>query len=168
MDIKKLNIKIPDFIKKYKFVLLILLIGIALMLIPGTKKTESKENTIESIVQKENTTQKELESILEMIYGAGKVKVMLQERSGEEKIYQVNEDTSSSDTSSKKEIDTIILTDSNRNEVGLIKQINPPQYLGAVILCQGADDPAVKLSITNAVSKITGLGADKIAVLKMK
>ena len=89
MDIKKLNIKIPDFIKKYKFVLLILLIGIALMLIPGTKKTESKENTIESIVQKENTTQKELESILEMIYGAGKVKVMLQERSGEEKIYQV-------------------------------------------------------------------------------
>lgn len=168
MDIKNLNIKLPDFIKKYKFALLILLIGIALMLIPSSKKAGTKENAKESIIQTDSTTQKELESILELIHGAGKVRVMLQERFGEEKIYQVNEDTSSSDTSSKKEIDTIILTDSNRNEIGLIKQINPPQYLGAVILCQGADDPAVKLSITNAVSKITGLGADKIAVLKMK
>jgi len=40
--------------------------------------------------------------------------------------------------------------------------------MGAVIVCQGADDPQVRLSIVDAVSKVTGLGSDKISVLKMK
>ena len=59
-------------------------------------------------------------------------------------------------------------TDSDRNETGLVHQINPPVYLGAVVLAQGADNPVVKLSIVEAVSKVTGLGADKISVLKMQ
>jgi stage III sporulation protein AG len=36
------------------------------------------------------------------------------------------------------------------------------------VVCQGADDPVVKLLIVDAVSKVTGLGADKISVMKMK
>jgi hypothetical protein len=63
---------------------------------------------------------------------------------------------------------TILTTDSDRNQTGLIHQKNPPVYRGAVVLTQGADDPAVKLAIVDAVGKATGLGADKIAVLKMK
>lgn len=39
---------------------------------------------------------------------------------------------------------------------------------GAVVLCTGADDAAVRLSVTNAVSAYTGLGSDKIRVIKMK
>jgi hypothetical protein len=41
-------------------------------------------------------------------------------------------------------------------------------YQGAVVLCQGAADAAVRLAVVEAVSKATGLGADKICVLKMK
>ena len=62
----------------------------------------------------------------------------------------------------------VIITDSARNEAGLIKQINGPIYQGAVVLCQGADDPQIRLAITEAISKATGLGANQIAVLKMK
>ena len=61
-----------------------------------------------------------------------------------------------------------MITDSNRNETGLIHQRNPPKYQGAIILAMGADDPAVKLAIVDAVSNVTGLGADKISVLKMQ
>ena len=43
-----------------------------------------------------------------------------------------------------------------------------PVYQGAIILCQGADSPSVRLAITQAVSKVTGLPTDRIAVLKMK
>ena len=39
---------------------------------------------------------------------------------------------------------------------------------GAVAVAQGADDPLVKLAITEAVSKVTGLRSDKISVIKMK
>lgn len=39
---------------------------------------------------------------------------------------------------------------------------------GAVIICQGAEDVAVRYCVTNAVSAYTGLGSDKIRVIKMK
>ena len=39
---------------------------------------------------------------------------------------------------------------------------------GAVVVCQGADQPYVRLDVTNAVAAYTGLGSDKISVIKMK
>ena len=39
---------------------------------------------------------------------------------------------------------------------------------GAVVVCQGADLPSVRLDVTNAVAAYTGLGSDKISVIKMK
>ncbi len=39
---------------------------------------------------------------------------------------------------------------------------------GAVVVCAGADNPAVRLNVTNAVSAYTGLGSDKIIVMQKK
>lgn len=39
---------------------------------------------------------------------------------------------------------------------------------GAVVLCRGAEQSAVRLAVINAVSAYTGLGSDKITVIKMK
>jgi stage III sporulation protein AG len=86
--------------------------------------------------------------------------VLLTPASGKETLYQTNENGDDSDT--------VIITDSSRNESGLIRQVNPPVYLGAIVLCQGGDRPSVRLAIVDAVSKVTGLGADRISVLKMK
>lgn len=169
MDIKKLQTSVGDFFQKYKYAALIVLIGITLMLIPTQKiKTAEKTDIITSKEYEDIQIQEELETILSHIEGAGTVKVMLKELSGSETIYQTNEDVSTSDASTTTKVQIITITDAERNETGLVKQINPPKYQGAVILCQGADDPKVKLAVTDAVSKITGLGADKIAVLKMK
>ena len=168
MEIKKLREFMLPFFLKYKYAILILGIGIVLMLIPGTGKnvkTETKD--IPDVIQSVSV-QDELESILKLIHGAGNVKVLLKESCGVETIYQVDEEVSINDSSTNRKVDTIIISDQDRKEGGLIKQINPPKYLGAIVLCQGADDPSIKLAITNAVSKITGLGSDKIAVLKMK
>ena len=57
---------------------------------------------------------------------------------------------------------------SSRTESGLVRQTLGPVYRGAVILCQGADDPTVKLAVVEAVRCVTGLGADQISVQKMK
>lgn len=169
MDIKKLQTSVGDLFQKYKYAALIVLIGITLMLIPTQKtKTAEKTDIITSKEYEDIQIQEELETILSHIEGAGTVKVMLKELSGSETIYQTNEDVSTSDASTTTKVQIITITDAERNETGLVKQINPPKYQGAVILCQGANDPKVKLAVTDAVSKITGLGADKIAVLKMK
>ncbi len=39
---------------------------------------------------------------------------------------------------------------------------------GAVVVCAGAENAQVRLAVTNAVSAYTGLGSDKITVMKMK
>jgi len=36
------------------------------------------------------------------------------------------------------------------------------------VVCTGGDDPAAQYLVTNAVSAYTGLGSDKIRVMKMK
>ena len=38
---------------------------------------------------------------------------------------------------------------------------------GCVVACAGADSPAVRLDVTNAVAAYTGLGSDKICIVKI-
>ena len=168
MEIKVFQTKLTSLFQKYKYAVIILLCGIVLMMFPGTVfSNKESAQTVQPHISGESI-QTQLEEILSYIHGAGKVKVMLKESSGEETIYQVDEDISVSESSTDTRINVITVTDQNRNENGLIKQIIPPQYAGAIIICQGGSDPSVRLAITEAVSKITGLGADKISVLKMK
>ena len=167
MEIKLFK-KIPDLCKKYKYAILIFIIGLVLMMIPVGK---TKEKSIAP--QPENTvTQTPLEerlaSILCQVEGAGKVEVVMTISAGEETLFQTDEDSSHGEKEQSNRIDTVLITDQNRNETGLVKQVLPPVYQGAIIVCQGADVPSVRLEIVDAVSKLTGLGANCISVLKMK
>lgn len=156
-----------DWIKKYKYAILVMLLGVVLMCLPG-KSGSAAEKTPTVQTQQQKTMEEKLEAVLSQLQGAGKVKVMLTELEGERRVYQYDEDFTCSDTTTSEQKDTVIITDSDRNEQAVITQIMPPVYLGAVILCQGADNSAVKLAVVEAVCKLTGLGADKICVLKMK
>ena len=159
--------KIGKYLEKYKYVWIVLCVGILLMLVPGNKDTPEAADAIPEATQPEDSVEERLEAILSQMNGAGKVRVMLSVYQGEQTIYQTDSDHSQSEHGTDSRTQTILITDKNRNETGLVHQINPPKYLGAIVLCQGADDPVVKLSIVEAVGKITGLGADRISVLKM-
>jgi hypothetical protein len=39
---------------------------------------------------------------------------------------------------------------------------------GAVVVCRGADDPGVRLDVTQAVCAYTGLTSDKVTILKLE
>lgn len=158
--------KLAEWIKKYKLSILILLIGFILMVLPLNIQSDNKRTVQETI--KEQKLEQKLSDALSQMSGAGKVKVILTMSAGEEVIYQTNEDTNENDSSIQKKIDTVTITDSSRNQAGLVRQINPERYEGAIVLCQGADDPRICLLIVEAISKATGLGANKISVLKMK
>lgn len=168
MDIMMIKARIIETLKKYKYVCIVLLSGILLMMLPANKKTEAPIRTEAPMQQEMITMEEKLEEMLGYLKGAGKVKVMLSVEKGEQTIYQTDSTYSQDDNNTDTKTQTIITTDSDRNETGLVHQINPPIYLGAIVLAQGADDPMVKLSIVEAVSKATGLGADKISVLRMQ
>ncbi len=76
--------------------------------------------------------------------------------------------TYQTDTAATGAESTVILSGSDKSEYGLVQQVEGPEYLGAIILCQGADDASVRLAIRQAVSRLLGLGMDKISVVKMK
>ena len=167
MDFKGLVKKVSSVITKYKYAAVVLLIGIVLLLAPNRKESTSEtENYQPKSVKELDAT--ELADILQAISGAGKVKVMLSVASGEKTIYQSDSDINTDGDSTTTKSETIIVTDSQRTETGLVSQVNPPVYLGAIVVCEGADNPTVRLSVTQAVSKITGLGSNSICVVKME
>ena len=169
MEIKDLAQKIQSTVGKYKFAVIVLIVGVLLLLLPSrTSQTKQQvaQNAVEPTVQALDVVA--LGEILQSVQGAGKVRVLLSVSSGERTVYQVDKDETNGKEEGRTQIETVIVTDSQRNETGLIQQINPPTYLGAIVVCEGADDPVVKLEITQAVAKITGLSTDGICVLKMK
>lgn len=167
MDIRQMMAKAGAFVSKYRYAMIVLVLGLALMLLPvGGKKTEAVSSREEPVIQKDPSL--ELAGILGQIRGVGKVQVLLTIKTGETTVYQTDEDTSASDSGSSIRKETVIITDSERNQQALVVQVLPPDFLGAVVVCQGADDAAVRLAVVEAVSKATGLKADKISVLKMK
>lgn len=169
MDFVKFKERISQGIQKYKYVCIVLFAGLILMMIPGKKTEVTTQNLQEVVVSKEEfTTQEQLENILSYVDGAGKVRVMLSIAQGERTIYQTDSTYSQTENSTDTRTQTILISDGQRNETGLIHQKSPPVYQGAIILAQGADIPSVELAIVEAVSNITGLGADRISVLKMK
>ncbi len=159
MDLTGLRGKALGLLRKYRYVLLVLLIGIALMLIPADGKSEAVTEPVPPNLDYTDDAEA-LTQILSQIQGAGKVKLLLTTASGERVIYQTDTDAERSDT--------VLITDAERAQQGLVQQVLAPEYRGAVVVCQGAGDVAVRLAIVEAVSSATGLGADRITVLKMK
>ena len=170
MDITVIRNKVASWVKKYKYVVIVLGLGIVLMMLPtGTEKNE--DTPIVEPEQKSTRleiTEGQLEALLSKIEGAGKVDVLLTYASGERTVFHTDERSSSDENGQTQEYETVVITSSNRSEEPLVAQIMAPEYLGAVIVCQGAENPTVRLAVSDAVSKATGLRTDRISVLKMK
>ena len=165
MDWVSIRSRLTELFKKYRYAVMIVLLGVVLVCLPSGKKdtqvptaTSTSEETVQSGLEES------LAAILSQIKGAGKVEVLLTEAKGAETLYQSDGDTGT-DTDRQ---DTVIISDADRAQSGLVRQVNPPSYQGAIVVCQGADSASVRLAIVEAVSSVTGLGADHITVLKMK
>lgn len=150
---------------KYKYPILVALVGLGLMLLPSEQEATEPVEPPRAV---ESSLEERLEALLGRIEGAGQVSVLLTEKEGSQTLYQTDSQTDADDSGSRRTDDTVLIEDENRTESGLVRQTLGPVYRGAVILCQGADDPSVKLAVVEAVRCVTGLGADQISVQKMK
>ncbi len=105
-------------------------------------------------------TEQMLAQLLSAIDGAGEVRVMLSLDTRDETVYAADVDSGGSTT--------VIVSAGSQTQQAVVSSVNCARYRGAVVLAQGADSPTVRLMITQAISALTGLGADSISVLKMK
>lgn len=168
MDWLEAKSSLASFLKKYQWAAVVILAGLILMALPDGAAESLPEPEAAETGHPEQTLQQELEEILSQLEGAGKVRVLLTVSQGGQTYYQSDTDLSGTDTSREERRETVILSGTDRSETGLVQREDPPSYLGAVVLCQGADRPTVKLAVVDAVATATGLGSNHISVWKMK
>lgn len=145
---------------RFRYPILILLLGLLLLALPG-KTARTQPEAAEPTEPPGLTIQEaRLESLLSQIKGAGQVRVMLSLQAGEQTQYQTDSDGTQEST--------VLYSAGSGSQRALVRQVSGPQYRGAVIVCQGADQAQVKLALVQAVASVTGLGADQITVVKMK
>ena len=157
-DLKKWGLKLRRVIETWRLPLLILVLGALILLWPSGKKDEPSAEKPEAAQTEETAdTQARLEQLLSSMDGVGRVELMLT-TSGSEEIFYQTDTRVSGDT--REETTVFSSTQSTQ------KKSAP--YLGAVVVCDGADSATVRLRIMQAVSALTGLGSDKISVIKMK
>lgn len=163
-------------LKKYKYAALVFVIGIALLLLPigkSSKKAEVVQNSEEQSDEEFlRSMEARLGALLSQINGAGAVQVMLTLHTGSRTEYQydtqISSDTDGTDIRSSEERKTVILSEGSAYDKAAVSAVRYPQFQGALIVCEGADHPAVRLDLINAVSALTGLSSSQITVVKLK
>ena len=163
--------KLISYVKKYKYVALVVLAGVVLMLLPsgkGAQQTVSDQPVNVSEAYSLAETEKRLEQLLGRIRGVGQVQVMLTLKSGSSLQLAENRSTSLRDTENRQDRDVVTLNRGSGYEDVVVTEQTYPVYQGAVIVCQGAGDSGVHLAVVQAVSVLTGLGSDKITVVQWK
>lgn len=153
--------------KKYKYVGLVVLAGLALMLLPGKKSDAQTQEGGGSFSLED--TERRMAELLGRMDGVGRVQVMLTLHSGE--TLSLAEDSSATlGSGGDVRQDSQVLTvnrGSGKQEVVVTRRLYPT-YQGAVVVCQGAGDSRVRLRVLETVSVLTGLSSDKISVVQWK
>ena len=163
--------KLPAGLERWKYPTLILLLGVALVLWPARSKSEDTVQVRESepaqTVSEEDAavyrqrTERELESVLSQIDGAGRVRVMLTLRTGPETRYQtdrsVTERSEGDRTDRSSEEKTVILDRGSAYHEPAVVTTAYPAFQGALILAEGGGDPKLRLELSAAVAALLGL-----------
>lgn len=157
---------------RYKYVLLVAALGAVLLLWPWQESEMETSGTAQvadgvSSVQK---LEKEMEEILSKMSGVGRVDVLLTLESGGELVLATDSTLRYSGSPQNpddydRSSETVTVSGGNGSEV-VVTQERSAKYRGALVVCDGGDNDAVRLRIVEAVCALTGLGADRVAVVR--
>lgn len=168
--------RLDTLFQQYKYVLLVILAGAVLLLLPPLwgKEEEQADGTEKVAVEQAETAESteeleyRLEQALSRIQGVGDAEVILTLKSGPQKILAQDSETSVSERGTESTVSSVIVSRGSGEEDAIVVLQLSPQYQGALVICSGGNDPEVRLRLVEAVSALTGLGADKISVCKGK
>ena len=153
-----------------KYVLLVGLVGAVLLLLPTGEKTGQTARTAaaETDLFQVETMERRLETALSRMEGAGEVTVVLTLKDGPRQVLAQDGSTSEGEGQTTREAATVMASKGSGTQEPVALQELGPSYRGALVVAPGAGDPQVRLALSEAVSALTGLGADKISICKGK
>ena len=151
-------------LRKYQSVLLVIAVGVVLLLRPAGGSRDSPQP---AEAREEGTSfdleafEIKLERVLSQVEGAGETRVVLTLDGGSRQVLARNQDRDGGGGRSNTVV--TVGKGSGAQEVVPLQTV-APQFRGALVVCPGGGDAQVRLKLIEAVSALTGLGADKISV----
>ena len=163
--------KLLEGLEKYKFVLLVLLAGVLLLLLPtpgaGERDAGGAPPPAELAFDLDGL-EKKLEDTLSQVEGAGRVSVVLTVKASTRQVLAQDVTSSQKEGERAEDATTVVVSQGSGKQAAVPLQQIYPQFQGALVVCSGGGDPAVRLKLVEAVSALTGLGTDKISVCRAK
>lgn len=151
-------------LKKYQYVLLVIAVGAALLFLPtGNRSSPQPEEPSreEGAAFDLEAFEEKLERALSQIEGAGEAKVILTLDGGSRQVLARNQDRDGEGGGSN----TVVTVGRGSGQQDVVPlQTVAPEFRGALVVCPGAGSAQVRLRLIEAVSALTGLGADRISV----
>ena len=158
---------------KYKYAILVAVLGVGILLWGRVAPEEGKEPEplpAERLAAGTLSLQTQLEEILKTVAGVGEVRVLLTlDSDGEQQLAQDTKLEYRGETAAPEDYsrnsETVLVDGDSGEEPVVVRQVYP-MYRGALVVCQGGDRAEVQLAVIQAVSVLTGLSSDRIAVVK--
>lgn len=126
--------------KKIWKVGLVIALGVALILISSSTRTEAEKNSqVITLEEYKEKLEGELSSLCSDVKGVGKCKVFITFERGEQSTYKGS----------------------------VVIESKPPKVLGVTVVCRGADSEYVKSELTAMITALFDIGSNRVAVLKL-
>ncbi len=176
------TIKIPEYLKanfdKYKYVLLICAVGLLLTVLPlsGSNGEAAAPPAMpaEDGAYDVAAFASGLEQSLSEIDGVGRVRIILTVKTGFEKVFAYDQSKNETGTTNQtgatnQSLQSELVTVTGGGQQSpVVRKMNYPVFMGAVIICDGGDSPRIQLELTQAIKSLTGISSDSIVITKMK
>ncbi len=146
---------------RYIYVVLVMAVGAVLLLLPSGGRDSPQADAHEEEAFDLGAFEAKLERTLSRIEGAGEARVVLTLDGGSRQVLAHNQDRDGGGGGSS----TVVTVGRGSGQQDVVPlQTVAPQFRGALIVCPGGGDAQVRLKLIQAVSALTGLGADRISV----
>lgn len=158
--------------KKRKIILVLGMVGVLLLLLSevlpvGLKNKAEEKPQDTSYCDYVAQLEAETVSLISTIEGVGRCQVMITLREGTENIYARNADEETRDGSNSAKHEYVLYEGEQGEEALLVKERFPPVQ-GVAVVCDGADNSAVRTCVVNTVSALFNVSVSKISVSKYK
>ena len=156
-------------IGKYKFILLVFFAGLVLLLLPSPG---GEISAAPAAAEHISFDLRELGGgrgeALSRGGGGGGGSVVRPLRGGSRQSLAQDTGSDQRESSIQTSQTTVVISQGSGVEQPVMLQEIYPTFQGALIICEGGDQPSVQLKLTEAVSALTGLTSDKISICKGK
>lgn len=185
-ELSKIKNQIFNFLfsrDKNQIIVVIGLIGLILISASSLFKKPAKKQNLpaqnQTMENRKEKLEQNLENIISSIEGAGKSKVLITFENSAETVYaaeerknkEASEDKSEDKITRKKETDDcekkyITIKDSEGTEHALAVKEIEPKVKGVIVICPGGDNPVVKKRIIEAVTTALNIISKHVCVTK--